>query len=768
MTGNIVKKVILALAILTIWFFSGTMPDSTYKVMPSYFPDTDNFWQENPFDKASISQLKLPLNISQQRKTWQADSLARLGLDSDSQILFGDTHVHTTNSSDAFKFSLPLMHGAQGAFPPGYACDYARFASQLDFYFLTDHAEAYTPERWQDAIDSVAMCNKMAQAHGYQDVYAFMGYEWTQVGVTAENHYGHHNVLFKGIGRDELPARPIAAIRDAKAFGTLVERNEKGKLSKMMGLLDPRHSDYYSHFNQLVEDMAATPDCEKGIPSPELPQDCFESAQTPADLFKKLDEWNMDSIVIPHGMSWGWYTPPGSSWASHMDKKNINNERMPLIEVFSGHGASERYGAYEARLKNDDGSYVCPPPHKDYLPSCHQAGVIIKNRCLAEGLDNNECEARAQVARQNYVNEDTKSGFLTVPGDIDVQEWLDAGQARDVFLPAYNYRPRKSAQYGLALRNFDDKEKPLGYEWGFVGSTDTHTSRAGHGYKQVGRLYGTEANGARTPFWEKLMLKPLGEKAAKSRTLDELPERNLGLRLNEIERSGSFFYLGGIAAVHAKDRSRDGIWNALKAKQTYATSGHRILLWVNLMENGKKIAMMGDKMERHENPQFKVTAVGSPKQKQGCPKYILDLLDNKKLEKMAFSECYYPTQERYKLQRLEVIRIRPQSYKGEAVAPLIEDPWKVFECPTHNPKCEVSFTDNEFKIGQRDALYYVRAIEEKTLIANGNTSRNEVDTDGNVIKVNICSGSYITDANDDCLSEKGHQAVSSPIYTYFK
>ena len=171
------KKIILALAILIVWFFSGTMPDEAYKIMPSYFPDTDNFWQENPFDKTSISQVKLPVNISQQRKTWQADSLARLGINSDSQILFGDTHVHTTNSSDAFKFSLPLMHGAQGAFPPGYACDYARFASQLDFYFLTDHAEAYTPERWQDAIDSVEMCNEMAQANGYQDVYAFIGYE---------------------------------------------------------------------------------------------------------------------------------------------------------------------------------------------------------------------------------------------------------------------------------------------------------------------------------------------------------------------------------------------------------------------------------------------------------------------------------------------------------------------------------------------------------------------------------------------------------------
>ncbi len=765
------KKTILAFSVLLVLmagFFSGNLLDSFYKIMPSYFPDPNTYWQENPFAKASISDIKLSEDTTQDRINRQTDSLLKLGINSDSQILFGDTHVHTTNSSDAFKFSLPLMHGAQGAFPPGYACDYARFASQLDFYFLTDHSEAYTPERWQDAINSVDMCNEMANNHGYQDVYAFMGYEWTQVGTTSEDHYGHHNVLFKGTGQHELPARPIAAKRDAKAFGTLVERNDKGKLSKMLSVLDPRHQDYYSHFNKLVDSMADTTDCAEGIASPDLPKNCYESAQTPKELYKKLREWDLDTIVIPHGMSWGWYTPPGASWETHMDKDEVDNTLAPLIEVFSGHGSSERYGAYEARIENPDGSYACPKPHKNYLPSCHQAGVIIEKRCLAQGETIRECSDRAQLARDNYVNEKTKSGFLTVPGEVDVQEWLDAGQARDLFLPAFNYRPRKSAQYGLALRNFDEDEKPVGFEWGFVGSTDTHTSRAGHGYKQVGRLFTTEANGARTHFWEKLMLKSLGEKHASSRTLDEMSERNLGLRLNEIERSGSFFYLGGIAAVHAQQRSRDGIWNGLKNKHTYATSGHRILLWVNLMENGQKVAFMGDKVTRQDNPTFNVVAVGSAKQKSGCPDYIKDAFDAKRLEKMAFTECYYPSDERYHMQRLEIVRIRPQKFQGEAVAPLIEDPWKTFPCPTNSAKCEVTFTDNEFKNGKRDALYYVRAIEQKTLIANGDTSRNELDSDGNVIKINICSGSFITDAKDDCLAQKGHQAVSSPIYTYFK
>ena len=79
------------------------------------------------------------------------------------------------------------------------------------------------------------------------------------------------------------------------------------------------------------------------------------------------------------------------------------------------------------------------------------------------------------------------------------EDWLNSGQCKDCFVPAFNMRPKGSVQYALALRKFiDDKEYQ--FDFGFIASSDNHRSKPGTGYKAVDRLLTTEANGAASPF----------------------------------------------------------------------------------------------------------------------------------------------------------------------------------------------------------------------------------------------------------------------------
>ena len=118
--------------------------------------------------------------------------------------------MHTTFSADAFMRSLPLLQ-SEGAHPPADACDFARFCSDLDFWSINDHAEALTPQRWRETQESIRHCNEVAGDPASPDLVAFLGWEWTQVGRSPADHFGHKNVVLRDTDEALVPARPISA-----------------------------------------------------------------------------------------------------------------------------------------------------------------------------------------------------------------------------------------------------------------------------------------------------------------------------------------------------------------------------------------------------------------------------------------------------------------------------------------------------------------------------------------------------------------------------
>jgi len=421
------------------------------------------------------------------------------------QILFGDLHVHTTFSTDAFLWSLPIMQGGDGAHTVSAACDYARFCSQLDFWSINDHAEASTPRKWDETRRAIRECQALAGSDENPDLAVFLGWEWTQVGRVPEEHYGHKNVILRQLDEKVVPARPISS---AGLAGKGMRSSTKSA-PWFMPLGDPLNPQRLYDFIAFLEEVGSVRECPHDVASPELPADCFETAATPADLFQKLAEWEqhgVESMVIPHGNTWGYYTPPGSTWDKQLVGNMHDAAQQPLIEVMSGHGNSEEYREFRATRFDASGKPFCPEPTAHYLPSCWRAGQLIEARCLAEGQDAAECTKLSAKARRLYL-ESGVAGHRVVPG-TEFEAWLDSGQCKDCFRPSFNYRPGGSTQYALAISNFEDPDEARRFRFGFIASSDNHRARPGAGYKPVDRKLTTEANGARDAFWRE-MLNPM-------------------------------------------------------------------------------------------------------------------------------------------------------------------------------------------------------------------------------------------------------------------
>ena len=76
------------------------------------------------------------------------------------------------------------------------------------------------------------------------------------------------------------------------------------------------------------------------------------------------------------------------------------------------------------------------------------------------------------------------------------------------------------------------------------------------------------------------------------------------------------------------------------------------------------------------------------------------------------------------------------------------------------------FDDPEFARAGRDALYYVRALEEPSPAQNGNPLEPERDAAGNTVAVHPCTPARI-DAGG-CPAPVSERAWSSPIFLDLK
>ena len=263
--------------------------------------------------------------------------------ENESQVLFGDLHVHTNHSLDAYLFNTSLIKGG-GVVTPADACDFARYCSALDFWSINDHAEGLTPRVWNDTVNAIRDCNAQAGDPANPDMVSYLGWEWTNGNKdNVTSHYGHKNVIFRAWEPGQTPSRPIAAKK--QYFLSSVPPPVLGVLSLYEGVGDA------SDFGWYVQESKSTPTCPENVRSDQLPDDCREVALTPATLYRKLDEWGFDSMVIPHGLAWGTTNPLDGDFKDQLDEHEQRYQK--LLEVYSGHGSSELFEDLNNLNKNE-------------------------------------------------------------------------------------------------------------------------------------------------------------------------------------------------------------------------------------------------------------------------------------------------------------------------------------------------------------------------------------------------------------------------------
>ena len=73
----------------------------------------------------------------------------------------------------------------------------------------------------------------------------------------------------------------------------------------------------------------------------------------------------------------------------------------------------------------------------------------------------------------------------------------------------------------------------------------------------------------------------------------------------------------------------------------------------------------------------------------------------------------------------------------------------------------MTFSDPDFVESGRDAVYYVRVVQEPTETVNLDNVRCQ---DPDCRQIAPCYGDWRTPAVDDCLAPGGERAWSSPIF----
>ena len=387
-------------------------------------------------------------------------------------LLWGDLHIHTSLSTDAYVMGVRALPDDAYVFAQGgeikHAAGYGiRIRRPLDFAVVTDHSEYLGVMREMDP--KLPMSSRPLRQRLIEDGALRTTVAWIRTMVIFNPRLG------------AVPGSDQASTAAWKMTIDSAERNyQPGRFTTFIGYEWSSMPDKNNLHRNVIY---------RGSKAPKVPYSSLIS-QNPEDLWSELERQRsegMDNLAIPHngnvsnGLMYDSFAFDGSKIDSAYAARRMNNE--PVSEVFQIKGQSET--------------------HPQLSPDDQFADFEIFDRILAGRIRYSQPEG-------SYV--------------------------------------RDALRLGIEMSNSEGFNP---YQFGVVGGSDSHN--------------------ASTPAEEDTFSGKL-----------PLLDGSAGIRLGQSLLLPTAYQISrnwgssGLAAVWAEQNTRESIFDAIRRKETYATSGPRI------------------------------------------------------------------------------------------------------------------------------------------------------------------------------------------------
>jgi len=447
----------------------------------------------------------------------------------DKNPYYGDLHVHTKYSFDAYVFGVTASpddaynyaKGAAIKHPLGYDM---QLREPLDFYAVTDHGffmgmiQAYAntstdiskksfakPFHNINRLDNLSVESAGERSNLFSSV----------LGATIVQPYSdlHPNVLKAWLTRNTQLA--------LKSFDYDIHKSAWADIARSAN----EHNDPGNFTTFIGYEFTTSTDIEGGNLHRNV---IFNSSKAPIRPWTRIDSTNPEDL-------WSWQDKlraKGVDSVSIPHNSNGSNGQMFEMETFYGNAISQDY--VEKRMRNEP---------------------IVE-------------------ITQNKGTSDTHP--LLSPDD----EWADfeimdtrVGSRPPTYSKPSGGYVREAYLNGLTLE-FNNQGNP--YKFGLIGSSDTHTVAGSFDesnyWSKVGILDGDPENRGSIPLAPENR-----ERLERYMQAFNQPVSTLQLDQGEYANTGfTQWGASGLAAVWAEENTRESIFNAFKRKETFATTGTRL------------------------------------------------------------------------------------------------------------------------------------------------------------------------------------------------